>query len=48
MTQEEIRVEIARISELMKGPLPDLDRALLNEERRELRQLLDHSKLLTD
>lgn len=40
MTQKEIERAIAGITEQMKRPLPDYERALLNAERKDLREML--------
>lgn len=40
MSRTEIEQAIAAISEQMKGPLSNLERALLHEDRKELRATL--------
>lgn len=40
MSVEDIKQRIADISAAMKGSMPDLERALLHEDRKELRTVL--------
>lgn len=40
MTREKIIAAIDEITALMKGPMPNLERALMHEDRKDLRKLL--------
>lgn len=40
MTKDEIKAAISEISEMLKGPMPNLDRAFLASDRREMREAL--------